>query len=223
MATKAAKILVLLMLLLLTLGCVIPIVGETGQNLINNLVDWGDEATRTLQPTLLIPTDNSNKNNEIADTAGIYKGISTISDIWVNSFGGKVYLNNFEISIDKKGKITGTLESYWETEDSEPMKWEPNPGDSPHYCVTRMSNLDQGTITGSLMEPDGSRQYIYGLIELNMFAKKQIFRIDCPADFEENLGYYKIYADIYIDGNHLTGKVSNDIGGTSLTIDAIKQ
>lgn len=223
MATKATKLPVILILLLSTIGCVVPIVGETGRNLINSLVDWGDEAVKTTQPSILIPTKIAHPNNEIAEASGIYRGTSTISDIWVNSFGGKVYLNNFEISIDKNGKITGTLESFWETEESEPMKWEPNAGDLPHYCVTRMSNLDQGTITGNLIEPDGSRPYIYGLIELNMSAKKQIFRSDCPADDEENLGYYKIYADIYIDGDQLTGKVNNDIGGTSLTFDATKQ
>ena len=103
------------------------------------------------------------------------------------------------------------------------MSWEPSPGAALHYCVTRMSNMDQGTITGSLMEPDGSRPYIYGLLEINMSAKKQIFRSDCPAEYEENLGYYKIYTDIYINGNKLNGKINNEAGGTSLSIEAVKQ
>lgn len=223
MATKVMKLLVILLLVLSTIGCVVPIVGETGRNLINSLVDWGDKAVAPPQPTILVPTENSNTKNGIAGAAGIYKGTSNISDIWVKSFGGKVYLNNFEIKIDKTGKITGTLESFWETEESEPMKWEPSPDDTPHYCVTKMSNLDQGTITGALVEPDGSRSYIYGLIELNMSAKKQIFRTDCPASYEENLGYYKVYADIYINGNQLIGKINNEAGGTSLTFDASKQ
>ncbi len=59
-------------------------------------------------------------------------------------------------------------------------------------------------------------RYIYGLLEINMSAKKQIFRSDCPAEYEENLGYFKIYTDIYINGNKLNGKVNNEAGGTSL-------
>jgi hypothetical protein len=213
----------ILILLLTSLACVVPIVGEVGSNFINNFIDLEDKTPEPDQPAIPAPVDNSTSNDNIAGTAGTYKGTSNISDIWVKSFGGKVYLNNFKITIDKTGKITGTLESFWETKDSEPMSWEPSPGAALHYCITRMSNMDQGTITGSLMEPDGSRPYIYGLIEINMSAKKQIFRSDCPAEYEENLGYYKIYADIYINGDKLSGKVNNDVGGSSLSVEAVKQ
>jgi hypothetical protein len=213
----------ILILLLSSLACVVPIVGEVGRNFINNFIDLEDKTPDPEYPVFSTPVDNSTIKDGIAQAAGTYKGTSNISDIWVKSFGGKVYFNNFKITIDKTGKITGILESFWETKDSEPMSWEPSPGAALHYCVTRMSNIDQGTITGSLMEPDGSRPDIYGLIEINMSAKKQIFRSDCPADDEDKLDYFKIYADIYINGDKLSGKVNNDVGGTSLTIEAVKQ
>jgi len=223
MMTRIYILFVILLLLLSSLACIVPFVGETGRTFINNFVDLEDKTPESNQPAVPPQVDNSTTKDSIIGAAGTYKGTSNISDIWVNSFGGKVYFNNFEITIDKTGKITGILESFWETKDSEPMSWEPSPGAALHYCVTRMSNIDQGNITGSLMEPDGSRPYIYGLIEINMSAKKQIFRSDCPAEYEENLGYYKIYADIYINGDKLSGKVNNDVGGSSLSIEAVKQ
>lgn len=223
MATKTYRLSVILLLLLSSFACVVPIVGETGRNFINNFFDLEAKTTPTPQLDIHSPEEFPSTENDIADAAGQYKGTSNISDVWVKSFGGNVYLNNFEITIDKNRKITGILKSFWETEDSEPMSWEPSPGAALHYCVTRMSNLDQGTITGNLMAPDGSRPYIYGLIELNMSAKKQIFRSDCPENDDENLGYYKIYADIYINGDQLTGKVNKEVGASSLTIQAVKQ
>jgi hypothetical protein len=223
MMTRINILFIILLLLLSSLACIVPFVSETGRTFINKFVDLEGKTPIPTQSVIPVPANNSTTNNNIAGATGIYKGTSNISDIWVKSFGGKVFLNNFEIKIDKTGKITGVLESFWETEDSEPMSWEPSPGAALHYCVTRMSNMDQGTITGSLMEPDGSRNYIYGLIEIKMSAKKQIFRSDCPSEYEENLGYYKIYTDIYINGSKLNGKVNNEAGGTTLSIEAVKQ
>jgi hypothetical protein len=218
------NILVALFLLLLSmLACIVPIPDEVVNENVQDRFESEIKTPESYQPGLPAPADSSTKKDDIVGAAGTYTGTSNISDIWVKSFGGKVYLNNFKITIDKTGKITGILESFWETKDSEPMSWEPSPGAALHYCVTRMSNIDQGTITGSLIEPDGSRPYIYGLIEINMSAKKQIFRSDCPADDEDKLDYFKIYADIYINGDKLSGKVNNDVGGTSLTIEAVKQ
>lgn len=223
MTRKLNALLVFLLLLLSPMACIIPIVGEKVQNFINIFFDQKVNTPEPALPVIPAPADNYTLNEEIAGAAGTYKGTSTFSDIWVTSFGGKVYLNNFEITIDKTGKITGSIESFWETEESEPMSWEPSPGAALHYCITRMSHMDQGTITGHLLEPDGSRPSIDGLLEFNMSAKKQIFRSDCPADYEENLTYYKTYADIHITGDQLTGSLNDGTGSTPITIKAVRQ
>lgn len=223
MATRRIKFLWILVLIVFSLACVVPIVGDVGRNFISNLVDLEDRITVTPHGENPAPVVYPTITHDFASAAGVYKGTSNISDIWLDSFGGKVYLNNFEITIGKNGSITGILESAWETENSQPMSWEPSPGAPIKYCVTRMSNIDQGTVTGNLLAPKDKQSSISGLIELNMSAKKQIFRSDCPEDYEEIQNYFKLYIEIVISGDQLTGTVKDGSGDYALTVIATKQ
>lgn len=223
MATNKRRILVLMLLVSCLIACVVPIVGDVGRNFVSNLVDLEDKPTISPRQEIPTPEEHSIIANDFASAAGIYKGTSNISEIWLDSFGGKVYLNNFEITVEKNGSITGILESSWETENSQPMSWEPSPGAPLKYCVTRMSNIDQGTVTGNLIAPKDNQSSIYGLIELNMSAKKQIFRSDCPEDYEEIQNYFKLFVDIVISGDQLTGRLRDGSGDYALTVIATKQ
>ena len=133
-----------------------------------------------------------------------YRGSTTISEQYAEYWdGGEAVTNEIIIVVADDGTVTGVIASVWAVGPLDPIEWEAEPGGPTLYCVSDVTIIDEGALSGQL-------EGMTGVLDVELTHIFEVEHTDCPPGDGFPTFTERLTAEVIVTGDRMTGVITPD-------------